>query len=634
MSRRGSFPAVYDEPCPRTFMERRCLLLLLPFVFALPALAAEPQWVEVRSPNFSVITDAGDKKGREVALRFEQMRHVFGTLLLKNKVNIPIPLQIIAFRNRGGMKKYLPLWKGKPIEAAGLFIGGDDRQFILLDLSTPNPYQAVFHEYAHLLLNGNYPEMPAWFDEGFAEYYSTIKVNEKEFEFGDVPEYVPYVLQGRLVPVLDLFSVSRGSATYNESGDRRSAFYAQSWLVVHFLFDKQKLAETGEFCKLTLVEKAPLPEAFRRAFQMEPKRFDKELYDYYHSSSIMRYRAPTPAGMDAISTINYRMRRLTLLDAQVEMADVHLHLRDYLAQGITELENVAQQDPGNAAARRGLGYGYLRQGKLDKAAENFRHAVDLNFPDARVHYYAALLAHRNISQGGAGTANVQQMIRQLQTAISLDPNLADAYSLIGYAYGRDGNMGLAIENSARAIKLSPRNERYRLNLAQLYMQARRWDEAGTLLKYLQTSPDPTVAQAAQQNLVTLEQVKQAPPPSIAKQHSSPIPSTYDAPQWRPKNPPGADDEQAGQEAAPVKPDHRPIQFAKGRLVSVACAASGAATLDVLVGKRTLRMTTPDHKKLVLINADRFSCDWKGVAVAVNYRANSAGAGELVSLEVE
>jgi hypothetical protein len=43
--------------------------------------AGDPQWVEVHSPHFSVITDTGEKRGREVALKFEQMRAVFGALL-------------------------------------------------------------------------------------------------------------------------------------------------------------------------------------------------------------------------------------------------------------------------------------------------------------------------------------------------------------------------------------------------------------------------------------------------------------------------------------------------------------------------------------------------------------------------
>jgi hypothetical protein len=97
------------------------------------AFAGDPQWVEVRSPHFSVITDTGEKKGREVALKFEQMRAVFGALLTKAKVNLPVPLQIVAFRNTKELRQFAPLWHGKPISLAGLFQSGEDRSFILLD---------------------------------------------------------------------------------------------------------------------------------------------------------------------------------------------------------------------------------------------------------------------------------------------------------------------------------------------------------------------------------------------------------------------------------------------------------------------------------------------------------------------
>jgi hypothetical protein len=100
---------------------------LLPFV-----LEAESQWLEVRSPHFSVVTDAGERRGREVAIRFEQMRAVFAALMTKANVNLPVPLQIVAFRNTKEMRQFVPLWNGKPIQAAGLFQGGEDRTFILL----------------------------------------------------------------------------------------------------------------------------------------------------------------------------------------------------------------------------------------------------------------------------------------------------------------------------------------------------------------------------------------------------------------------------------------------------------------------------------------------------------------------
>jgi hypothetical protein len=39
--------------------------------------------MELRSPHFSVVSDGGEKRGREVAVRFEQMRSIFGALMTK-----------------------------------------------------------------------------------------------------------------------------------------------------------------------------------------------------------------------------------------------------------------------------------------------------------------------------------------------------------------------------------------------------------------------------------------------------------------------------------------------------------------------------------------------------------------------
>lgn len=125
-------------------MTKRWAVLLL-CLCAVPLLttyasAGDAAWVEVKSPHFSVYSDAGEKRAREVATRFEQMRVVFGELMTNAKVNTPIPLQIVAFRNNRELKQVAPLWHGKPIDVAGLFVPGNDRCFILLDLGTENPW--------------------------------------------------------------------------------------------------------------------------------------------------------------------------------------------------------------------------------------------------------------------------------------------------------------------------------------------------------------------------------------------------------------------------------------------------------------------------------------------------------------
>src|SRR6476646_10805442 len=176
-------------------MIRKTFLLAAVFISGIAA-RADQQWVEVDSSHFSVATDGGEKRVREVAQRFEQMRMAFGVIFKKVSVNTA-PLQIIAFRNSKELRQFSPLYGGKPVELAGFFLGNggrggpganEERQYIALDLSQEDSWGTVFHEYAHLLINSNFPPSPVWFDEGFAEYCSTLKIDKKEVVLGLVKQ--------------------------------------------------------------------------------------------------------------------------------------------------------------------------------------------------------------------------------------------------------------------------------------------------------------------------------------------------------------------------------------------------------------------------------------------------------------
>src|SRR5580658_2023063 len=163
--------------------------MLLGVLLSTSAPAAEPSpWREIHSAHYRVITDAGEKKGKEVALRFEQMRAVFATLLMKERLNEPVPLTILAFRNDKTYYQSAPLRQGQPIDAPGFFLPGEDQNFIVLNLFEEESWRAVAHEFAHLLLNYNYPPVPGWFDEGLAEYFSSIRLDDKKYEIGGDPE--------------------------------------------------------------------------------------------------------------------------------------------------------------------------------------------------------------------------------------------------------------------------------------------------------------------------------------------------------------------------------------------------------------------------------------------------------------
>src|SRR5256885_10481256 len=174
-----------------------CLVSALGVVVlsSLLSMAAEPPWLEVHSVHFTVITDAGEKKGREVALRFEQMRSVFALLLSKERLNQSVPLTILAFKNDKSYYQVAPLHQGQPIGVPAFFLLGEDQDFIVLNLFEDEPWRAVAHDFAGMLLNYNYPPAQGWFDEGLAQYFSSIHVDDKQDELGGDPELIPSLTQ-------------------------------------------------------------------------------------------------------------------------------------------------------------------------------------------------------------------------------------------------------------------------------------------------------------------------------------------------------------------------------------------------------------------------------------------------------
>ena len=599
-----------------------CLALLFALLPSSFAFAGEQQWVEVRSPNFSVITDAGEKRGRDVALHFEQMRSVFGKLMVKANVNLSVPLQIVAFRNSKELRQMAPIFNGKPTEMAGLFQGGDDRTFIMLDMSVDNPWTVVFHEYAHQLMNGNLSErIDPWFEEGFAEYFSSIEVDNKEARVGKIPEDTYRILQQNgMMRIVDLFRVQQYSKTYNESGDHRNTFYAESGLLVHYLYDKQLMLKVADYFDARLSQKQTVEQAIQKAFGMTPEEFDKLLRDYLQSGHFRYYPMPTPAGIVAAQ---FTATPVSLADAQAVLADIDAHSRDHHDRALAEFKEVLRTDPDNASALRGMGYAYLQQQDFEQAGEYFKRAAQHDTKDPRVHYYNALLMSR--SGGTFGAANSDTVKKELETAIALDPKLADAYSLLAHAQAASGDPEKGQQTMKKAVELSPRNETYKINLANIYLANAKVDEAIALLQNLSTSLNPDVASFARNSLAQAEAVKEQMKSGarivVRRSGDSEVPSS----------PANAPSESTAVETRPFPTPTTQVRFVKGKIASVDCSAAPQALLTVISGSRTLKIHISDSAHVVLIGADAFSCDWKNKPVAVNYRERQNGEGDVVSL---
>jgi len=602
------------------------------------AAQADQQWVEVDSSHFSVATDGGEKRARDVAQRFEQMRMAFGVIFKKVSVNTA-PLQIIAFRNAKELRQFSPLYGGKPIELAGFFLGNagrggpgsnEERQYIALDLSQEDSWGTVFHEYAHLLINSNFPPSPVWFDEGFAEYCSSLKVDKKEIAIGLVKPELPELLsQSRWLKITDLFSVSHDSQIYNRD-DRRSVFYAQSWLTVHFLMTKNMMKQASTYIRMTEDQHVPVPEAIRRSFGMEPEALQKAIENYFRGGTLY-FHAPTPPGADAVQ---FNARPLSDLDIKSVLADLDYHSRDYRARGITEFQEILAKQPDNAVANRGLGYEAMEKNDWDKAGEHFKRAAAQNVKDPQIHYLLALIMSRK-GMSSAKKENLDDIKKELSAAIALEPNYPDAYNLLGMTLSYAGEKKEAIDTLQKAVALSPRNPWFKGNLANAYLQAQDLDHAVALLQELRTSNEPGIASMAAQQLQQVEAYRSAVNGGAGQSRSAGISSQPIALNAVP--------DEAGTSTGPspsetevhtLPPSNDPVLFMKGVLLSVDCSAAPAATLTISSGGKQWKMLAAESKKLILIGADEFSCSWKNRKVSVNYRKKLPDQGNLVSLEFE
>jgi hypothetical protein len=676
-----------------------CFTLCGLFLCSLAALGAEPSpWREIHSVHFTVITDAGDKQGREVALRFEQMRAVFATLLGKEHLNQSVPLTILAFNNDKSYYQLAPLIHVandmQPIDVPGFFLAGDDQDFIVLNLSEQESWRAVARDLAGMLLTYNYPPAQAWFDDGLTEYFSSIRVDNRQVELGTDPQLSS--LSGRRelggqrgkdasesfiellgtqpwIPFPQLFGRKHAAPADN-------LVRAESWIMMHYLLHEQKLPDTGTYFNLVLNQHVPVEDALQKAYGMSSEQLEQAVKNYFHSQAALltaarnnnsiagpanatagqSYRFPVPVGPDD-SAIN--SRPLPESDARALYFEVAIRVPERRDHGLKELQDLAtaptaadkkyeakqaarkpsQEDDneqlptnaiGSALAHRVLAWDHIQHGKFADAASELRDAGALNPRDMWLRYYVSVLKYRSAQTAHADIQGLPNMMLDLRSVLEWYPELADAYDLLAVARNAGGGPAAALQAERAAINLSPRNEHYVYHLAQIYVASKKWEAANLQLERLKTSDDPQIAAGARD---LIEQAgterKYGIPAKTGTMSQSKL-----APQ---KSPFDVLEEDAAKRAAeesaqsdgPRENNKRPTKFLKGRLAAVDCSHSPAAVLTVVADNATLKLRAADYKSLLLIGADDFSCEWHDVQVTVNYKPGGARDGDLVSLEM-
>src|SRR5579884_2904100 len=114
-------------------MPRRLLFCCLPLMLTTFGTARDhpAKWVEVRSPQFTVITNSSEKEGRRIAIQFERMRAIFKQSYPQLDGDSELPVVVLAIKNKDQFRALEPnaYVSKKALPLHGMFVGGSEKDY-------------------------------------------------------------------------------------------------------------------------------------------------------------------------------------------------------------------------------------------------------------------------------------------------------------------------------------------------------------------------------------------------------------------------------------------------------------------------------------------------------------------------
>jgi tetratricopeptide (TPR) repeat protein len=627
---------------PRIQAVIRWLSALL-LLSGLPAAAsAKDTWIEVRSPNFTVISNAGEKEARKVADQFEQFREVFHTTFPQLRVDLGKPLTIFVAKNEDTFKALLPAYweeKGRA-HPAGIYMPGEERHYVAVraDVESDNPYQVVYHEYTHAIMDLNFRGLPVWLNEGLAEFYGNSTIYDKYVEIGKIaPYHLQTLRQDRLIPIEVLFQADERSPYYNEQ-NHTSMFYAESWAIVHYLMldpEARKRQLLTGFLSTWNADGDQLGAAQKTFGDL--KKFATSMESYARQHTFYVGKVSTAIHGDPKS---YTSRVLPPAEIDAQRAMFYAHTRRP-QEAAAAVQEAIKANPNLSLAYEAQGFLAYSQQQYPEAKEAFGRAIELQSVDFFPYYFAAEAELRN---GPPTEEQVLKVIASLEKAIQMNPQFAPAYAALASVYSvNPKTREKAFAAGRKAAELEPGNLFYATNYGYVLANAGKTGEAKALaLRIQQAAKTPADRSNAEQLLAIvanreaydsrLEEMKaraseaESRPVVVTSQRTADIPAN-------------------GKEPAPETASHEvhrgESEYAVEGNIILADCSGGPGKVSIIAGKTTMSFRFSDFADLQVVSTAKQDSNqppacgaWKGRRVRIYfYKLKEKGVlGEVATIQ--
>jgi len=509
-------------------------------VLALAASAAAGEgWVQVRSKNFLVIGDAGDREVRQTAVRLEQFRETVRALFPQIKLDGGIRTNVVVFKDTASYAPFKPKRADGTVDdiVKGYFQAGEDVNYIALSVGDrPGSYGTIYHEYVHFLLDVNIgrTDMPPWLGEGLAEYLETHQVMEDgRVMLGMAPMgHMALLRNAELIPFESFFGTDNASL-HRGVDQSRSLFYAQAWALTHYLLhSKPGGSDVSLENILASARSSESPEkAAAKLFRTDNAALAKSLRDYIAQAAVPT-RIVMPAQKAASDST---MTGGPLTEAQVAAyhGDLLHHLGE-IASAETYLRKAIKMDGTLAVANASLGLLLVRRDDFAEAKKYLEKAIAVDGSNHFAHFnYAYAISQETQDARGYVSEfppEIESKMRaSLRRAIELSPDFPESYRLLAFVnFVNHTNLDEAVSLLRKGLSVKPGDQDITVLLAKVLLRQEKFDEARAIAhKLAATATESYVWDEATDVLRTVDQylaVKAAGPrDSEAAKVFGPIP---------------------------------------------------------------------------------------------------------------
>lgn len=464
----------------------RCLALTIILLGLTGPSVALAEWRKATTDRFIVYSEGSERDLRnevERLHRFDRLiRAPFGLSL-----DPPArPLTIILTSGRQGMEALFP---DIPKTVGGYYSASQNDIYAALPRNGDDGI--LLHEYVHHVMHQSFPTAtPGWFTEGIAEYYKTARIDDRETRVGYRDDWRVATLNRLPWAPMDRLLTRRGLSA---DRDQMSAYYAQAWLLTHYLVSDPTRLKQLETYLAAVAGGAPPLDAVQPAFGMTPDEL-MEAIRRYRNGSMPFAVYPTPPSGQVAMTVE------TLPPSADELFPLSIRLnyqnRDDGPDVLALVRAAAARWPTDRLARMTLAKAEIQIGD-PVAAEAALTALLAEAPtDVEALRWMARL--RMTAASKAGEANDlearDRLNRQarafLGRAMNADPNDYRVYLALGRS--RRTAEGYPDENDlatwALAAQLAPQVRDVRWEAAEAFSRAGQTDVAVVLLTPLANDP--------------------------------------------------------------------------------------------------------------------------------------------------